>query len=113
MVLQTRTLFSSPLVFWAFLFNIIAFFTWGFGPLSFCCLLLVVYLLFALQRGRQVTLGRVAVFPVSGGEDVSAALKTSLYLLGLLTAAGALISLAVAPKDDWLVALLSKLAEIR
>ncbi len=103
MALQTRTLFSSPLVFWAFLFNIIAFFTWGFGPLSFCCLLLVVYLLFALQRGRQVTLGRVAVFPVSGGEDVSAALKTSFYLLGLLTAAGALISLAVAPEDDWLV----------
>ena len=66
-------------------------------------MLLVVYLLFTLQRGRQVALGRFAVFSTSGDREVSAALKTSLYLLALLTAAAALISLSVAPDDDWLV----------
>ncbi len=97
-----RNLLSSPLVLWVLLFNIIGFFTWGFGPLTFCCLLLVVYLLFALQKGRQARLGRLALFPASGRADVSVGLRNSLYLLVLLAAAGAVIGLFVAP-DDWLI----------
>lgn len=105
MGLRSRTIFSSPLVCWAILFNLIGFFTWGFGPLTFCCLLLVVLLLFKLSRGTLPSIMQRDLFPLpasEGSATVGFPLKLAFALVTLLLLLGFLQGLIVAP-NDWLI----------
>lgn len=101
MAISKRNL--SPLWLWVALFNIIGFLTWGFGPLTFVCLLAIVYLLFALSRGRYPVLaGTFILAPSVGVMEPTRAEKYSFYALAGIMVVGILSSFLITPKD-WML----------
>lgn len=101
---ERRTVFSSALVVWALLFNLIGFFTWGFGPLTFCCLMLTLILLYVLSRSRRPAILRYPLFPVVAvsQDEPGRGLRWALRLVLLLTLITVLLGLLVAP-NNWLM----------
>jgi len=101
MAISKRTL--SPLLAWAILFNIIGFLTWGFGPLTFVCLLAVVYLFYALSRGQFPVLAGTRIEPhaVSATEPTRAE-KNSFYVLAGILLIGILGAFFITP-NNWML----------
>ena len=103
MTARAKIIFSSPLTYWAVIFNVLGIFTWGFGPLTFVCLLTAAYVMFALVRGRApATVGRDLFAVPDLDAPPGRKLKFAFYFVIGMTLVGALVGLLVAP-NTWLM----------